>query len=683
MNEQVEKQKEELHLQNTINCLNKEIQANEEFIAGNQKTLKLLQEYMRSNPNLDPKEIAGVLMENEQSVDTALEYMKKKELLTRIKNSPYFSCISFKQDGDEDFTNFYYGIKGLWDKDGIYIVDWRTPCGALYYDGNVGRASYKAPLGEITGEIAYKRQLKIENSKLKYFFDSNIKIDDDILQEALSKNSSNTMTNIVQTIQKEQNEVIRDDLKTNIVLNGVAGSGKTSIGMHRIAYLLYANKDILNKDNILIISPNELFTKYISTVLPELGEDNVKTTDLSTIMMAHLPELSNIVSRNELVEDVLSGNSARLLEAERKYAYSHYESLCEFLKNKNNPEKLDKLKLLGKYINPLLVKENYYEPHSFNLYKSCEITATRLVSILASEKSTKQQEVLKEALCAQMIKKLVGEDVDKMVRDFYFERGFNTININHEQIKSEDLSTFVFFTIYTKGLNTDYSYKQIFIDELQDYDNTTLMLLKAIYPKTYFTMVGDYNQNLLFNSNNKNSAISFDNSKYYELINSYRSTSNITDFSASILGKKFNSTFVRKGEEPKLYICKDFNDKLTKIKQKVEELEKAGHKRIAIVCKNNAECELYRDKIDGFECVVSELQDVININKVVVSVLLSKGLEFDAIIIPDVSQANYGLDTDRQVLYVACTRALHKLSLFSTGTITKFIGFNSNVEIVE
>ncbi len=683
MNEQIERQKEELHLTNTINCLNKEISANEEFIAGNKKTLKLLQEYMRNNPNLDPKEIAGVLMENEQSVDTALEYMKKKELLERIKNSPYFSCIRFKQDGDDEFTNFYYGIKGLWDKDGIYIVDWRTPCGALYYDGNVGRAKYKAPQGIIEGEIEYKRQLKVENGKLKYFFDSNIKIDDDILQEALSKNSSNTMTNIVQTIQKEQNEVIRDDLKHNIVLNGVAGSGKTSIGMHRIAYLLYANKDILNKDNILIISPNELFTKYISTVLPELGEDNVRTSDLATILMAHLPTFSTIVPRNELVEDVLSGNSARLLEAERKYAYSHYENLCEFLKQKNDPEKLDRLKLLGKYINPLLVKENYYEPYSFNLYKSCEITATRLVSIVACEKSSKQQENLKEALCEQMVKKLVGEDINNLIKEFYILKGFNTANLTYEKIRSEDLATFAFLNIYTKGLNTDYSYKQIFIDELQDYDNTTLMLLKAIYPKTYFTMVGDYNQNLLFNTTNKQSAISFDSSKYYELINSYRSTSNITDFSASILNKKFNSTFVRRGEEVKLYKCKNFEEKLSKIKDQIEEYEKAGHKRIAIVCKNNEECEMYKGLLNGFECVTSELQDVININKVVVSVLLSKGLEFDAVIVPDVSDNNYGLETDKQVLYVASTRALHKLSLFTSSNISKFIGFNSNVEIKE
>ncbi len=683
MNEAIEREIEEGHLKKTIDCLDVEIKANEDFIAGNKKTLEVLKEYMKGNPNLDAKEISAVLMENEQSVDTAIEYMNKKALLERIKNSPYFAKIRFKQDGDDDYTNFYYGIKGLWDKNGIYIVDWRTPCGALYYDGNVGRSSYKAPQGIIEGEIEYKRQLKIDNSKLKYFLDSNVKIDDEILQEALSKNSSNTMTNIVQTIQKEQNEVIRDDLKCNIVLNGVAGSGKTSIGMHRIAYLLYAYKDLLNKDNILIISPNELFTKYISTVLPELGEDNVKTSDLASIFQYHLPPISNIVSRNELVEDVLSGNTSRLMEAERKYAYSHYENLCNFLSLKNNPDKLDKLKLLGKNINPLLVKENYYMPFSHDVYKSCEITANRLVSLIATEKTSKQQEALCASLCAQMIKKLVGDDLDALVKEFYNSLGLLTIDITHEKIKSEDLSTFVFLNVYTQGLNTNYSYKQIFIDELQDYDNTSLMLLKNIYPKTYFTMVGDYNQNLLFNSSNKQSALNFENSKYYELINSYRSTSNITDFAASILNKKFNSTFVRKGKEPELIKCISFEDKVNKIKQKVKDYENKGFKRIAIVCKNNEECNKLNGYFEGFECVTSELQDVININKLIVSVLLSKGLEFDAIIIPDVSEKMYALDTDKQVLYVASTRALHEVSLFYENKLTKFIGFNSNVEIVE
>lgn len=675
MIDEKEKQIEISHLNQTLNCVQSLLDNNEKTLSTNEEFVEQMNRYIKDNPNLDADEISAVLHDSQDKVSNTYDLIKTKELLTRVYNKPYFAKVKFICE-DDPLQDYYFGIKGIWDDKGIYVVDWRSPIGSLYYDGNIGKASYKSPSGIIEGNLTCKRQFNIENSKLTYFFDSAINIDDDILQKALSKNTSNLMVNIVQTIQKEQNLVIREDKETNVVLDGVAGSGKTSIGMHRIAYLLFAYKNSINSNNILIISPNQLFTKYISNILPELGESNVRTCDLSTIFMLQLPRLSNIQNRNELVNDVLNGNTARQLEAERKYSFSYYEKLKQFLAEKNDPSRLTKIKLLNTNINVEDVKKYYYHPNDFNIYKSATVTASRLVGYFAYQKSFRQQESLKVQLAEQIVKNLVPNSLTDLVNEFLTKNGLYNSYLNTKKIKNEDLSTFVFLNMYVNGFETDNNIKQIFIDELQDYDNTTIMLLKEIYPDARFTMVGDYNQNLLFSQTNKQSILdNYENSKLFKLENSYRSTINITNFGAKVLGITFNTTFVRKGKEPTVTLCDSFEDRVNKIKQKVKEYEQEGFKRIAIVCKNNEECNLLKDNFSDFSCVTTENTDIINIDKLIVNVLLAKGLEFDAVIIPDISENNYNEVRERQVLYVACTRALHRLDLFYQGQKSKFIEF--------
>lgn len=670
-----QKQLEQEHLNKTEKCLEKLIGNIDKILNGNKEFVEQMNRYIRENPNLDAKEISASLYDSQEKVESAFDMIKTKELLQRITKKPYFAKIKFVADGD-NLEDYYFGIKGIWDDTGIYVVDWRTPIGSVYYDGNIGKCSYTAPAGVVEGELKYKRQFNIENGKMEYFFDSAISIDDDILQKALSKNTSNVMVNIVQTIQKEQNVVVRANKEINVVLDGVAGSGKTSIGMHRIAYLLFAYKNVLNNENILIISPNQLFTTYISSILPELGENNVKTLDLITILRLRLPSLTNCVNRNELVDDVLNGNVTRQKEAEFKYSYTYFERLKAFLGAKNNPNKLTNIKLLG---NKILVEDMvkfYYHAGDHNIYKSADVTASRIVGYIAYKKSFKQQESLKNSLREQIISALIPQDINQLVQEFFMNNGLSINNISYKNIKHEDVSTFAFLNMYVHGFETDNNIKQIFIDELQDYDNTTLVLLKEIYPASKFTMVGDYNQNLLFNIGNKKSIVeNYDNVKLYKLENSYRSTINITNFGAKVLGKKFNTSFVRNGEEPIVAKCDSFEDNVNKIKQMVEHYKQKGYKRIAIVCKNNKECEKYAPFFKDFECVNSEEKDIVEVDKLIVSVLLSKGLEFDAVIIPDVSAKNYCEERERQVLYVACTRALHRLSLFYIGEKSKFINF--------
>ena len=663
------------HLDDTLNCLNNQIANLDKIMSGNEEFVEQMNRYIRENPNLDGTEISAVLHDSQEKVEGTYELIKSKQLLERICKKPYFAKVKFVSP-DDDLQDYYFGIKGIWDDKQIYIVDWRTPIGSIYYDGNIGKCSYEAPDGTIEGELVYKRQFNIEDGKLEYFFDSAISIDDDILQKALSKNTSNVMVNIVQTIQKEQNVVIRENKETNVVLDGVAGSGKTSIGMHRIAYLLFAYKNSLKNENILIISPNALFTKYISSILPELGENNVRTLDLNVILKLQLPRGTNILTRNELVDDILSGNKQRHREAEAKYTLKYYEKLKEFLSKKNDPNKLTNVTLINNKIAVEDIVKYYYHPNDYNIFKSANVTASRIVGLFAYQKTFKQQEALKEAVTKQIISKLIPQSLDELVQEFFISLGMDCDKASYKNIRNEDLSTYAFMNMYVNGFETDNRVKQIFIDELQDYDNTTLMLLKEIYPDSRFTMVGDYNQNLLFNKTNKDAVLqNYENSKLFKLENSYRSTINITNFGANVLGKKFNCTFVRKGEEPTLQKCDSFEHKIKLIQEKVKEYQQKGYKRIAIVCKNNQECFKYKDYFNDFACVSEDDKDIVNIDRLIVSVLLSKGLEFDAVIIPDVSNDNYCEDRERQVLYVACTRALHRLSLFYEGNKSKFLDF--------
>ena len=213
--------------------------------------------------------------------------------LCKIRKKPYFASIVFKAD-DGEINNIYMSLTYLKDKNENNILyDWRSPICSLFYDYEIGPCSYEAPGGTFKGELKRKRQYKIENNKLLGVFDNNLNINDEVLQEVLAEESSERMKNVVNTIQQEQNKVIRNIEDNNLIVQGIAGSGKTTVALHRIAFLLYRLKN-LNSNNVLIFSPNNIFAEYISEVLPSLGEDNTLETTFSKYLMAFLNEFKEI-----------------------------------------------------------------------------------------------------------------------------------------------------------------------------------------------------------------------------------------------------------------------------------------------------------------------------------------------------------------------------------------------------
>ncbi|CEH34314.1 Helicase IV [Romboutsia lituseburensis] len=227
----------------------------------------------------------------------------------KMLESPYFGRIDFVEENESTNEKCYIGLSNLIDEDYDFLVyDWRAPISSMFYDYETGQASYECPEGLISGEITSKRQYKINNGKIEYMFDSNISIEDEVLQELLSKNSDDKMKGIVTTIQREQNKVIRNEYYKNLIVQGAAGSGKTSVALHRIAYLLYKHKDKITPQNIIIFSPNNIFNDYISNVLPQLGEDNMYQTTFKDYMHKELSNQFKKETTSEMMEYILDSN---------------------------------------------------------------------------------------------------------------------------------------------------------------------------------------------------------------------------------------------------------------------------------------------------------------------------------------------------------------------------------------
>ncbi|WP_339060815.1 RNA polymerase recycling motor HelD [Tepidibacillus marianensis] len=238
------------------------------------------------------KQQSEVLGERERK---SIHDQKQLTTLNRLHKSPYFGRIDFLEENEKEIDRIYIGIGTFLDEeDNFLIFDWRAPISSLYYDFPPGPAQYRTPVGTIEGEMELKRQFIIRDSKIVSMFDTGVTIGDKLLQEVLGKHSDMQMKSIVATIQKEQNRIIRNEQSKLLIVLGAAGSGKTSAALQRVAYLLYRHRDTLSADQIILFSPNPMFNSYISTVLPELGEENMQQTTFQQYLESRLETMYKI-----------------------------------------------------------------------------------------------------------------------------------------------------------------------------------------------------------------------------------------------------------------------------------------------------------------------------------------------------------------------------------------------------
>ena len=659
--------------QKEIEFLNKVLVNIDDKIAKAENDNKVLFEKMKENQRymwesiyeMDNAEKAFARSQMEMLDDESKEIINQIVSLKASRKSPYFGSIEFKTKNEH--LNYRIGLKGIKDGGEVYVVDWRAPFSELYYNFDVGPGFYFVGEDKVTGDIKSKKQYKIEDGKLVFCLESDVKIDDSILQEVLAKTSSDKMKNIVSTIQKEQNQIIRNDTPNNLIVQGVAGSGKTSIALHRIAYLLYKHRKTLNSNSILIISPNKFFSDYISNVLPELGEENIAETVMDELITMNLKLKEKIESKSEQVERLLN-NTLEIQNAEIKGSMKFCDDIRKYCKDYFN-ENFHACDFV--YDDFTICKKEKIEQLYFDLYKDKPV-AIRMDWIkdfvldnaepelkLTSAKATK---ILNDMLKVPNIFEIYNNFLKE-----YYNLSFKKTKV----IKFEDAVALLYIKQYLFGINKYNKIKHLVIDEFQDYSPLNYYLINQMFPCVK-TILGDVGQNVagyettILNDFNKLDSIK---SQMVMLNKSYRSTYEITSFANNIIGRTNVEIIDRHGKEVQWEQYFSTQDKVNKIIEFVNESVKENNKTIGILCKSIEKTEelheLLKDKMLYNHLTISTLNYEDGV--ILAPTFLVKGLEFDAVIVVDVDDENFKTAIDRQAFYVASTRAMHSLKLLYNG----------------
>ncbi len=573
--------------------------------------------------------------EEDLNVDILNKDIVKVYKLYRSLETPYFSRIDFKSGDDID--TFYIGLTGI-DKDYEPVVyDWRANVANLYYNYGVGKSSYEVDDGIVEGETVRKRQFEIKMGELKKVYDSELDSHDEMLEAVLANNTSEQMKNIVATIQREQNEIIRYNGTNTLIVEGVAGSGKTSVALHRIAYLLYNQKGITNK-NILIFSPSDVFTRYISNVLPELGEENVMSATFHEFAKKYIKG-KRIESLSEFIE--------RYYESDSKEEFGSVEEKLDGTLKKEIDDYLKKYFAEKKFTKKIGLKKEFIRSEELNGIK--EKLADKL-SI-----SDKMQ-LMSEELCARF-KIDEGKNAERLCDNLYkvldigkdpvlLYEEFSGIQIG-DVVNYEDIFGILYIYFEVVGYPSFGHIKFVVIDEAQDYTLWQFEFLKKIFTRATFTILGDKNQRinpfLKYGSLEEITKI-FKDSKYKFLKNTYRSSKEIIEYSNRILGLE-NINSIRPSNGIEVAFCKgeELDDTIRMYKE-------MGYERIAVITKTKEE--------------IASLSAIVHEEAIFMPVYLAKGLEFDAVIVYTSEETGYKED-ERNLLYVAVTRALHALSVYN------------------
>lgn len=589
--------------------------------------------------------------------------------LEKAKLVPYFARIDFKND--KHFDKCYIGKKGVSDYDNnIITVDWRAPISSLYYDSNGGHCSYEAPEGTIDGDLLLKRQYTIENSKLINFNDVDTVSNDELLKPYLSVSADNRLKNIVSTIQSEQNKIIREKLGKNLVIQGVAGSGKTTVALHRIAYLVYNNREIYKPSDYMVIGPNKFFVSYISSILPDLDVNGVTQNTLDELFENYVNEKFIINNSLDILKE--SDEIAQFkVSMEMKKEIDNYFKKLDIIPDKNletNGIKLitnNKIRKIYETVNKKIFKSISSQVDRLKLLIEKEINDnfdTLSEKLIHSNISKKTINSIKENLNVTLNKyfSITNQSVKKIYIEVLTELNYDCSNIKNNQINIEDIPSMLYIKYKMSGSRCYDNYKHIVIDEAQDYGEFTFYALKKLFKNSTFSIYGDLAQSLYpYRSITNWESLDkiYHNFEILKLNKSYRTTIEIMNEANKInellhLDKAI--PVIRHGE-----VVEYFTDAVENIINKIKD----KYNTIAIITKTpeNAN-EVYQElknSIDLNLITSSNLNYDKRIN--VLPSYLSKGLEFDAVILLGEDDFDRNNILDMKLLYVSKTRALHKL----------------------
>ncbi|WP_231148330.1 HelD family protein [Clostridium botulinum] len=613
--------------------------------------------------------------------------------LNILQPSPYFGKVHLKEKEFNEKEDIYIGRFGITDENAYepIVVDWRAPIASLFYAGKLGEAKYDAPMGEVGVDILAKRQFIIKREHLLGMFDSELDVKDEILQMVLSKKAGEKLKDIIMTIQQEQDNIIRQPREKTLIVDGVAGSGKTTIALHRVAYLLYNYRKIL-QDKVLILGPNNIFMEYISTVLPSLGEIGVRQQTFKEFALEIL-ELRDVVDFREYMENVINKNEDFVKDILFKTSEEYINELDKFIDALNKQY----FKIEDLYFDKEIIVEKDTIQELFKYYNSMPLfrRSAKIKRILFSKIRDVRDDKIREieAWYKKAIADLNNEDKDLQEGDLSYKRKlkiretiknvieckktlnwldnesctelYNELNRN-KKLTIDDLAPILYLKIKLEGLKLSDEIKHVVIDEAQDYSLLQFRVIKELTNCSGYTIVGDKNQRLIpfigeAPMDNMNKV--FDNIKEFKLNKSYRSTKEIMEYANKYLIGDRIVPIVRNGKK---VVEKEFNNEkelVQEIDNTIHNLRKEGFDSIAIVCKNLKESKIINSLINKATNVkILDREDIMyNKGEIVIPSYFAKGLEFDAVIM---ISDDYTQELEDKMMYVMATRALHELYVY-------------------
>lgn len=672
------------YLQYVLKCLNDRLAQADAAILEGEKEIEDMHEYYWENYT-EMDQYGYEDYDNQQALFRQMnaneEQFRLRKRFKKMQDSPFFGRVDFRYDGDEEAETFYIGIGNLSESAGSLplVYDWRAPVSGLFYDYDKGPASYEAPSGIFEGEVTSKWQYKIRNGKMLYEFESDVKIDDEILGAELGSNGEVQLKNIVRTIQKEQNEIIRNTKDKIMVIQGAAGSGKTSVALHRIAYLLYHDRENLKSSNVLILSPNGVFADYISHILPELGEENIR--EMSFDLFAYR-ELKEIVGDCE----------DRYDQIERTVLNPKIQEIC---REKQSPEFVSKLDGFVLRLEDELMNFRDVE------YRGCTLSEKEIIDLFyfkfldvpllsrmhsVAEYFIDQVETLRDRDLSDEEREEVMECFRSMyeTRDCYVlysrfleKEGYRPLphcQIEKRRLRYEDVYPVLYLKYTLYQCRNHHGIKHVVVDEMQDYSWIQYLLIHKMFP-CRMTILGDKAQTM---EDETQDVLKFlpkifgKDIRKIVMNRSYRNTMEVAQYANHLTGIEDMELFERHGEPVDERTFSSTEEALETVLEKwLNRREEFETEALIFLTEREAEhAFLYIEKrlkeiapeAENQLCYMNRDSQSFKKGLTVTTFYLAKGLEFDQVFGIFEEDRESGLQC--QAKYITATRALHELHMY-------------------
>ena len=676
---------EAAHLAETMEQLDQALAEAEADVGRIDREYRAAKRYMAEyRGEIDPHEMFQNELLLKQTDRTGNFAMGIRDRLVRLKESPYFARIDFCEMTEADVTNhpgedpavFYIGRFAFNHRGKLLIYDWRAPVAGMFYDCEVGPAGYDAPMGRIDGELIRKRQFRIKDGIMEYTLESFDNVQDEVLQKELSHTSDEKMKSIIATIQKEQNRIIRNENKGTLIIQGVAGSGKTSIALHRIAFLLYRFRDRLSARNVTILSPNKVFADYISNVIPELGEEPIYEMSFLDIAEIQLEGVIGFEADRDPVE----------APDERWRKRSEFKSTREFVALMDEyigrlPDRIFQPVdyTFGRFrIDREWIGKRFCAYGSYPVRKRIPMVAEDICQRLESENIREDDLPAMKTVVQSLTAMLTVRNPLALYKDFFqtIERPGLFVMPGRKLLEWADVYPFLYLYAAFEGLKESRLTRHLVIDEMQDYTPVQYAVINRLFPCSK-TILGDYGQFLnpchVYGLADLKQI--YAGAEFIELNKSYRSTCEIMNFAKKVGGIDSLEAMERHGELPVLAACKDEAEELRQIREMISGFAGKGSSSLGMILKTDkAAKELYDLLAGEYEVNLISPESTDYAGGIsIASVRMAKGLEFDEVLVPQANDRTYCSDYDRSLLYIACTRAMHRLTLSYVGELSRFV----------